>query len=121
MFLPLIPGCTVSMGLSDAIYDLGARMTPSTQRLLRHWRSHPFANQKPFFCQVEAVETVIWLTEVAPKASAQGRRVTILSPSAEHTRISKIERRRPTRNKAFNPCHAYVCSFNMGRHIFKRV
>lgn len=50
------------------------QVTPSTQRLLRHWRSHPFANQKPFFCQVEAVETVIWLTEVAPKASSQGRR-----------------------------------------------
>ena len=50
------------------------QVTPSTQRLLRHWRSHPFTNQKPFFCQVEAVETVIWLTEVAPKTSAQGRR-----------------------------------------------
>lgn len=39
-------------------------VTPSTARLLRHWRTHPFANQRPFFCQVEAVETVIWLTEV---------------------------------------------------------
>ena len=28
----------------------------------------------PFFCQIEAVETVIWLTEVAPKPSQQGRR-----------------------------------------------
>jgi type III restriction enzyme len=50
------------------------RVTPTTARLLRHWRSHPFANQKPFFCQVEAVETVIWLTEVAPKSSSQGQR-----------------------------------------------
>lgn len=50
------------------------QVTPTTARLLRHWRSHPFANQKPFFCQIEAVETVIWLTEVAPKASQQGRR-----------------------------------------------
>ncbi|GEO01872.1 restriction endonuclease [Novosphingobium sediminis] len=50
------------------------QVTPSTQRLLRHWRSHDFANQKPFFCQIEAVETVIWLTEVAPKSSSQGRR-----------------------------------------------
>jgi type III restriction enzyme len=41
------------------------QVTPSTARLLRHWRSHKFANQLPFFCQVEAVETVIWLTEVA--------------------------------------------------------
>ncbi len=50
------------------------QVTPSTARLLRHWRTHDFANQKPFFCQVEAVETVIWLTEVAPKSSSQGRR-----------------------------------------------
>jgi type III restriction enzyme len=42
------------------------QVTPSTARLLRHWRTHPFTNQRPFFCQVEAVETVIWLTEVAP-------------------------------------------------------
>ena len=46
----------------------------STQRLLRHWRSHPFANQRPFFCQIEAVETVIWLTEVAPRSSSRGKR-----------------------------------------------
>ena len=50
------------------------QVTPTTARLLRHWRTHNFANQKPFFCQVEAVETVIWLTEVAPKRSAQGSR-----------------------------------------------
>lgn len=50
------------------------QVTPTTARLLRHWRTHRFANQRPFFCQVEAVETVIWLTEVAPKSSSQGRR-----------------------------------------------
>lgn len=50
------------------------QVTPTTARLLRHWRTHKFANQTPFFCQVEAVETVIWLTEVAPKKSSQGKR-----------------------------------------------
>ncbi|MEH6718869.1 MAG: DEAD/DEAH box helicase family protein [Aurantimonas endophytica] len=50
------------------------QVTPTTARLLRQWRSHPFANQRPFFCQIEAVETVIWLTEVAPRSSSQGRR-----------------------------------------------
>ncbi len=40
-------------------------MTPSTARLLNYWRSHQFQGVRPFFCQVEAVETVIWLTEVA--------------------------------------------------------
>lgn len=27
------------------------QVTPSTARLLRHWRTHPFANQRPFFCR----------------------------------------------------------------------
>ncbi|MDT3687482.1 MAG: DEAD/DEAH box helicase family protein [Pseudorhodoplanes sp.] len=43
------------------------QVTPETARLLQHWRHHPFQSQRPFFCQVEAVETAIWLTEVAPK------------------------------------------------------
>ena len=42
------------------------RVTPETARLLRHWRQHRLTGLRPFFCQVEAVETVIWLTEVAP-------------------------------------------------------
>lgn len=42
------------------------QVTPETARLLQHWRHHKFSNQRPFFCQVEAVETAIWLTEVAP-------------------------------------------------------
>jgi len=50
------------------------RVTPETQRLLQHWRHHQFSNFRPFFCQVEAVETLIWLTEVAPKMGREGRR-----------------------------------------------
>ena len=50
------------------------RVTPETARLLRHWRSHRFAGLRPFFCQVEAAETAIWLTEAAPRAAA-GRRI----------------------------------------------
>lgn len=42
-------------------------VTPATARLLQHWRSHDFQSIRPFFCQVEAVETIIWLTEVARK------------------------------------------------------
>ena len=42
------------------------RVTPETARLLRHWRSHRFSGIRPFFCQIEAVETAIWLSEVAP-------------------------------------------------------
>ena len=45
-------------------------VTPETQRLLEHWRHHEFSSYRPFFCQVEAVETAIWLTEVAPNQAA---------------------------------------------------
>ena len=50
------------------------RVTPETARLLRHWRHHKFRGLRPFFCQIEAVETVIWLTEVAPSIGKKGRR-----------------------------------------------
>jgi type III restriction enzyme len=40
-------------------------VTPTTARLLTHWRHHNYEGVRPFFCQVEAVETIIWLTEVA--------------------------------------------------------
>jgi type III restriction enzyme len=42
-------------------------VTPETARLLEHWRHHEFSSFRPFFCQVEAAETIIWLTEVAPQ------------------------------------------------------
>ena len=50
------------------------RVTPETARLLRHWRHHHFTDVRPFFCQIEAVETAIWLAEVAPHAGRAGRR-----------------------------------------------
>ncbi|WP_439817484.1 BPTD_3080 family restriction endonuclease [Zavarzinia sp. CC-PAN008] len=46
-------------------------VTPETARLLQHWRSTAFQGIRPFFCQVEAVETAIWLAEVAPKLGAR--------------------------------------------------
>ena len=50
------------------------RVTPETARLLQHWRHHSFGGIRPFFCQVEAVETAIWLTEVAPQIGKAGER-----------------------------------------------
>ncbi|HQZ27648.1 MAG TPA: DEAD/DEAH box helicase family protein, partial [Verrucomicrobiales bacterium] len=50
------------------------QVTPETQRLLEHWRHHKFSGVRPFFCQVEAAETAIWLTEVAPLSTA-GKRI----------------------------------------------
>ncbi len=49
------------------------RVTPETARLLQHWRSHRFGDIRPFFCQVEAVETAIWLTEVVPSLGKEGK------------------------------------------------
>src|SRR5262252_6148585 len=41
------------------------QVTPETARLLQHWRHHQFGGVRPFFCQIEAIETAIWFTEVA--------------------------------------------------------
>ena len=49
-------------------------VTPETARLLVHWRHHKFEGMRPFFCQIEAVETAIWLTEVAPKLGARTKK-----------------------------------------------
>ena len=55
-------------------HDLG--VTAETALLLQHWRHHKFSHYCPFFCQVEAVETLIWLTEVAPRLG-QGERLAL--------------------------------------------
>jgi len=47
------------------------KVTPETARLLQHWRHHRFIGYRPFFCQIEAIETAIWLTEVAPKSGVK--------------------------------------------------
>ncbi|OQY57560.1 MAG: hypothetical protein B6245_16390 [Desulfobacteraceae bacterium 4572_88] len=65
---PLINAVRREVDLWRAIPDSKDwKVTPETVRLLKHWRHHKFSNLRPFFCQVEAVETLIWLTEVAPK------------------------------------------------------
>lgn len=46
--------------------------TSITQRLLAHWRDpEEFENRRFFFCQLEAIETLIWLTE-APAVDRVG-------------------------------------------------
>ena len=53
------------------------KVSPTTQRLLQHWRALQIDQSqaiRPFFCQVEAVEAAIWLSEVAPKMGRRGRR-----------------------------------------------
>ena len=59
-------------------------VTPETARLLLHWRQHKFSHYRPFFCQVEAVETLIWLTEVAPRLGQNERRILQRLANANH-------------------------------------
>ena len=66
------------------------KVSPETARLLRHWRgmgesANPAGGWRPFFCQVEAVETLIWLTEVVP---ALGKKENAL---LEHLRNANAE------------------------------
>lgn len=49
------------------------KVTPETKLLLKHWRTYEFNGVRPFFCQLEAVETLIWLVEVAPKFAKRGK------------------------------------------------
>ena len=50
-----------------------ASITTVTRRLLEHWQ-HPGRERRLFFCQIEALETLIYLTEIAPgKGGKQGK------------------------------------------------
>ena len=59
-------------------------VTAETAQLLRHWRTYPFSNQKPFFCQIEAAEVAIWLTEVA-NTTESGRKILAYLKSANQS------------------------------------
>ena len=42
--------------------------TGITRRLLQHWQDPElFEQRRFFFCQLEAIETLIWLSEAAPR------------------------------------------------------
>jgi type III restriction enzyme len=71
---PIINSMRIFVDAWRAIPDSDKwRVTPETARLLKHWRHHKFSNLRPFFCQVEAAETLIWLTEVAPQMGNKGK------------------------------------------------
>jgi type III restriction enzyme len=60
-------------------------VTSITKRLLEHWRNpEEFENRRFFFCQLEAVETLIWLTE-APTAEKVG--IDVPSDGGEFQRL----------------------------------
>ena len=68
-------------------------VTPSTARLLKHWRHYQFNAIRPFFCQVEAVEAVIWLMEVAPTLrDGKTRQIIELLRAANQSANPKLSR-----------------------------
>ena len=72
--MELINGLRLRVAEWRAIADPGKwRVTPETARLLQHWRGHEFGGIRPFFCQIEAVEAAIWITEVAPGLGREGK------------------------------------------------
>lgn len=81
-------------------------VTPETARLLQHWRTYAFNSFRPFFCQVEAVETLIWLTEVAPHEGSPSKALwngsitptwpRIRSCRASHSSLLRAPERRPS-------------------------
>lgn len=68
------------------------QVSPETARLLLYWREHDFQGPRPFFCQIEAVETIIWLSEVAPNVREGKRFLEYLESAREagHSPLSRL-------------------------------
>ena len=77
-------------GLRDAVRrwrrDGWPGTTAKTRRLLDFWRqSDPGAGMRPFWCQMEAVETIIWLFEAGQAHDAAFHRSTMLKLAATNS------------------------------------
>ncbi|MCZ7603073.1 MAG: DEAD/DEAH box helicase family protein [Melioribacteraceae bacterium] len=59
-------------------------VTGITKKLLEHWYNHESRQNRFFFCQLEAIETLIWLTE-APENEKLG--IDIASDGGEFQRL----------------------------------
>ena len=69
----------------------GWQVTPEMTRLLQHWRHHNFGGVRPFFCQIEAVETAIWLIEVAAHSTV-GKRLLDHLAAANRDANTQLQR-----------------------------
>ena len=65
--------------------DRYAGATANTRWLLAHW-TNPLAMRRLFFAQVEALETLIWLTEVAPGSGGRPKSDLLVSRRARQSR-----------------------------------
>lgn len=97
------------------------RVIPTSARLLTYRRSHQFSG-KPFFCQLEAVGTIVGLTEVASRRP-QSRSIRAhledgkptLTP--HHQRAEAIKRR----DKAEESPALIARSYNVSRWTISRL
>jgi hypothetical protein len=63
-------------------------VTLEMQSPLEHWRHRQFSNPRPFFCQIEAAGTVIWLTEASP--AIPGRFTAGCGRTYSHEPVARI-------------------------------
>src|SRR3990167_308133 len=85
------PGIFVELDLANRIRERVEKwkekgypgITSITRDLLEHWKN-PEREQKFFFCQIESIETLVWLLE-APESEKQG--IEIPSDGGEFQRI----------------------------------
>ncbi len=80
----LSPGCASMLTTGEPAKSSRLESYTGNARLLQHWRHYQFNGIRPFFCQIEAVETAIWLTEVAPKSGKTGSRFLEHLANANH-------------------------------------
>lgn len=45
-------------------------ISPAIARLLRYWKSDEQSGMRPFFCQVDAIETLVWLCDATPSVDS---------------------------------------------------
>jgi hypothetical protein len=97
-------------------------VTPETARPLQHWRHHEFTGVRPFFCQTEAAETAIWLTEVAPNEAQSKRFLEHLANANNDAKIviTNYSRVEAPRTAGAGQARSTRCSPASARHLCLR-
>ena len=45
-------------------------ISPTIARLLRYWKGDEQSGMRPFFCQIDAIETLVWLCDAVPSVDS---------------------------------------------------
>jgi len=83
--------------------------TKTSQKLLRHW-TRPGRERRLFFCQIEAAETIIWLTEVATEN--QRRELLRNEDGTDRTLDAPVDA--SSLEKAYQALRRYCCKMATG-------